>query len=322
MKTPNSSLKSVLCLVLLAGAAWCQTPPATLAAMRAASRSQRCEPPTEAQMQAATDLFRRLFAGEREGEKVSSLCRALSYEIVPVVAGEETVLVLREMEDARKGRGLFAFRVSAPAPECAGAGAPKSPAPPAASTEAPPPPIALQAPHSYYDRHTGEIAERLFLEHPFTAAAWNTAHRYAAADGSSDLCHTDRSLLSSFTRAFVTAFPKGIIVQVHGFAGSKLRSPDAAAAGGILSNGTPAPPRWVKGAAACLADHFTGPMLTYPDDIQELGATENEQGRLLRTLGRGSFLHIEFSLPARQLLKGDENVRRHLWNCLREIGQQ
>lgn len=178
----------------------------------------------------------------------------------------------------------------------------------------------IQAPHSRDDLHTGRLARLAYAESGARAAMWNSVRRHtpiAGASGEADMAHLDDSYWQALTRAFATAYPQGRVIQWHGFDGDKRKSAAAQDLDLIVSAGQATPPPWVRTAAACLKTGL-GPFRAglYPDDVAELGGTTNAQGRLLRGLGHSGFIHLEMSLPLRETLVRDGELRRRLLDCL------
>jgi hypothetical protein len=177
------------------------------------------------------------------------------------------------------------------------------------------PGLVLQAPHSYADRFTGNIALRLFAEGRFGAAAWNTVPRKLV-----DVCHTLDHPFSAFTRALVRAHPKSFVVQVHGFAQEKRQTVTGTAADLIVSNGTQAPDRSVRRLAILLQSELPFSQVhLYPTEVQELGATTNVQGETLRQAGSSRFVHLEMSEPLRLRMANDGQARQVLLKNLAEF---
>lgn len=191
-------------------------------------------------------------------------------------------LSLAEPEGACTGRGVYLFRLE-----------------PASG------PVALTAPHRGADRLTGELAGALFEEHPFVAAAWNSAPRRGEADcpHSRDIARLPTHYLTAFSLAFALRYPIGRVIQLHGFDHAKRSSIAAAEAGMILSDGSRNPSDRLLSLAGCLTRAFPDTKVAvFPIDSDELGATTNAQGRALRLAGFTGFSHIELSESMRRRL--------------------
>lgn len=168
-------------------------------------------------------------------------------------------------------------------------------------------PLLWQAPHSFYDLHTAEIVRLAFLESGARAAMWNTVHRYRSrADETeddpvhpADVTREFGSLFHAMTVGVAAGDPGLRVVQVHGFA----ERPEGWAA--IVSSGDAArPPLAAAGALSPL-----GTIATFGKDTDELGATNNVQGRALARSPRPRFLHVELSPTARGLLRTQIDAR-------------
>ena len=170
------------------------------------------------------------------------------------------------------------------------------------------PGMVLQAPHSYADRYTDHIALRLFADGEFAAAAWNTVPRKTV-----DVAHTPNHPFSAFTRALIRAHPESWVVQVHGFSQDKRQTVAGNSADLIVSDGTRAPSRTIRRLAVMLQSDFPyGQIQLFPTEVQELGATRNTQGELLRQTGSTHFMHLEMSQDLRLRLVNDPHARRLL----------
>ncbi len=169
-----------------------------------------------------------------------------------------------------------------------------------------PPGLVLQAPHSFADKYTRNVALRLFQDGDFAAAAWNTVSRKVV-----DVAHTDEHPYSAFTRALVIAYPTAYVAQIHGFAQEKRQTMTAATADLIVSNGDPFPDKWVRKTVVLMQSEFAlGRVQLYPSEVQELGATQNVQGEILRQSGSERFIHFEMSQPLRMRIVADPRTRQ------------
>lgn len=257
-------------------------------------RERNYMPWNSADLQRAEELFGAMFNGDFTNNIFSAWTR-LGMTLTAVSSGPATIYKLAPTA-SREGSGYYLFR---PAPAS---------------------PIALQAPHQFYDRHTGHIAELLFFENSAAALALNSAHRYRVDNRSSgavhpDLAHNAASPMMAFTRAFATAFRDGKIVQLHGFARSKRDNQFNQRAAYIVSGGT----RWVTPAssafASCLLRQFSD-VLLFPRDINELGGTTNSMASWLALSGHKGFIHIEIDAINRKNLLNKRQLRDGFWSCL------
>ncbi|PIX01067.1 MAG: hypothetical protein COZ79_08885, partial [Hydrogenophilales bacterium CG_4_8_14_3_um_filter_62_83] len=147
---------------------------------------------------------------------------------------------------------------------------------------------ALQMPHAFNDAMTGQIGIALFRRGRFGAAAWNTVPRDFVADGrrvDADMAHLDDS-----------------------YAARK--------AAAILSDGSRTPAAALHRLATCIAAKTGARVLTYPEDVRELGATTNTVAAALRREGFVGFVHIEMSRPLRTDLAHSPAQQRKLLSCL------
>ncbi|MDC0662936.1 hypothetical protein [Marinobacter sp. SS21] len=182
--------------------------------------------------------------------------------------------------------------------------------------------LLLQAPHQFYDRHTGELAIELFRNGDMAVLALNSAHRRTAIDGRSghaDIAHLNDTPFAALTRAFVRHHPQGSVVQLHGFAADKRTSAAGRSADIIVSSGQ----RWLLPAAqevaSCLMENGPWQVRRYPLEVGELGGTTNTQGALLRQLGHGRFVHLELAREVRERLRSDPQTRSLFNTCLHRL---
>ncbi len=215
------------------------------------------------------------------------------------VDGQE-LLVLQETE--RRGAGAWLARVGAA-----------------------PGPLAVQAPHPYYDTDTGRIGLAMWLESGGLEGgvagglfATSTLQRYTDASGErvrrdnspADPCHNPAHLLHLGTLAAAAALPELRVVQLHGFGGDDVPEGTAAVVSGGRKDSATA---WAAAAAGRLDVMLGGGVVRlYPDQASVLGATTNVQGIALRQRGGDRFLHIEMSKALRERLRAEAELRRLL----------
>lgn len=203
---------------------------------------------------------------------------------------EPGLVALSEAAVRRHGRGLFAARISGGTP------------------------LLIQAPHQYHDLRTGVIARQLFLEGSAMAASWNTVHRYQSDH--SDLVHIADSYLHASSRAFADLYPRGRIVQLHGFSAAKRTSAAGRTAQAILSDGSRSPPDSLLRLADCMTHRLGIRARVYPHEVRELGATTNTLAADLRGRGFEGFVHLELDADLRKRLAGNRDARQRLLSCL------
>lgn len=267
--------------------------------------------PGREELNKAEELFRRTLQLAQKGlplnkEELTGLQKAwldLNFGLIHLKGGANDLLVLEEEEEHKTGRGFYVFR----------SGQPK--------------PILLQAPHSFSDLNTGEIALNLFQESQAVAVATNTVSRKEA-----DLAHMAESYFQSISTAFAKNYPEGIVIQLHGFSKKKRKSTSASEAEMVISDGSKTPSPWLRQTAKCLkravalafppsgrpgvSESGADLVKLYPYEVRDLGATRNTQAQLLRGLGYDGFIHIEMSAAFRKLMHKDSITRQELLKCL------
>lgn len=180
-------------------------------------------------------------------------------------------------------------------------------------------PLAITAPHRGADRNTGTLAAQLFLESGAAAAAWNSAPRNPSATcpHALDLAKAPRHPFTAFAQSFARRYPKGRVVQLHGFDREKRAAEATSEAAMIISNGTMTPDPALLDLADCLSVVLDpAPVLVFPYEAKELGALKNAQGEALRAEGFAGFVHLEMSADLRQRLVDDQALRGRFSNCL------
>jgi len=121
--------------------------------------------------------------------------------------------------------------------------------------------------------------------------------------------------MTAFSRAFAAAYPRELIIQLHGYDVSSRKSRSGAESGAILSATHASPSARLRTAAACMREHVDPATLLYGADVRELGGTTNTIARALQADGRDVFVHLEMGLPLRELLASDRDKRRALLEC-------
>jgi hypothetical protein len=238
-------------------------------------------PPTEARVADMRALAQSLTTEALAGKARPSardLVRAhvLELELVDARDAGGALWVLREAGTRRAGDGLYVFRPG---------GAP----------------VCVQAPHTFFDEGTGDIALAVAADLRAVALFTNTVHRHApvvagAGESAADVAHAPRSLFRAATEGLLGARPLPII-QLHGFGPSENLPVDAVAvvADGAATRASNAPAVRLRSA---LAEALSGRVLLYGVDAVELGATTNVEGRAAREAG-APFLHIEMNRATR-----------------------
>ncbi len=223
--------------------------------------------------------------------------------------------ILQEAEDAKRGRGIYVFCPRAQLRD-----------------------VAIQAPHSFFDKHTRAINVRMLETGHFAAAAWNTVRRSEV-----DLAHHRFHYLNAFTTAWASVHPQASVIQLHGFANDKRNTAAGRTADLIISDGTRHPGTAARRLATSMHSGLAATELAelaestqlpespesesfkvklYPFDCDELGATSNTQGKLLRSAGHSGFLHLEMSPRLRDELRRDANTLASFVNSILAIHLQ
>ncbi len=295
--------RSIHLAFLLAPLLGCGVAAQNLGDLRRLGAAGRYVEPGKEELSLAEKLFAELFSGGKDTPRVSELAKRLGFELKTVREAGEEIIVIRETDSHRRGRGMYAFRTKDAAP------------------------LVVEAPHSEDDLHTGFLAEAFFLETRAAAVAWNTVPRDQPVEGdargargraAADMAHLPDSVFLAFTRAFAAAHPGGVLVQLHGFAKAERRTEAGAFSDAILSCGTSSPPSWISAAALCLKEQAGARVSVYPWDVSELGATTNVHAKALERARHGGFLHVEMCLELRKRLKAGAGLRKALWRCLPE----
>ncbi len=242
--------------------------------------------PSAETLKQAQLLFERTLTVTDDISELVTAWNGLGFRLTAEIITGERVLKLEEIDSAAGG-GLYRFRSDAAQR------------------------IALQAPHRYDDLLTEPIARELFINNSIAALAISTVRR-----GQVDLCKETKSYFHAFTLAFVTVYPTGRILQIHGFEKETRRTDANQKTDAIISSGSKKPAQWVREYARGLSNLSDAAIKLYPDDVDELGGTQNTQGRLLRSLGNDGFAHIELSYELRRKMKADANLRQRLLDCL------
>jgi hypothetical protein len=241
----------------------------------------RFRPPSGERVDRMRALSRSLTADalagrKRPGAKERAKARALGLDLIEGQDAGGRLWILREAGARRSGDGYFAWR-------------------PGGSV------LCVQAPHSFFDEGTGEIALALFSETRALALFVNTVHRYSpvvagAVEDAADVAHATPSLFQAATEGLLAA-RLSPVVQVHGFGPTEHLPSDTAA---VVSDGGPSRPSDAPAVRLrkALQDRMGARVLLYGVDAQELGATTNAQGRIVRAAG-AIFLHIEMSQRVR-----------------------
>ncbi|MDN7138100.1 hypothetical protein J6J34_07745 [Pseudidiomarina sp. 1ASP75-14] len=185
-------------------------------------------------------------------------------------------------------------------------------------------PVFLQAPHRYFDLHTGAIADVGWQVNLAQVYMTNSIHRRAGQDQkpkvNSDISNARRSALLAASEAWIAENSEGVIVQLHGYAKSKRSTEAGRNADIILSHGTnelfPQETR-LHSIQACLTALLGVNVLRYPDQVGELGGTQNNVAQALADWGKSEqFIHVEMSRGVRDSLAADRATAIQALQCM------
>ena len=229
---------------------------------------------------------------------LKSAWQKLDYDFKKIQEKQTVFYALSETDSRKSGRGFFLF--------------------PARSGRD----ILLEIPHSFKDLYTGDIGLKLFLEGQFAAAAWNTVPRYFTENKvkiDADMSDLMETWFAAFTKAFASKYPKGHVIQLHGFARGKRKSLSGKVSDMIISTGIHHPPPWLNSMDQCLESKFSAVINTFPLETKELGATQTSIGMVMRNMGHQGFLHIEISKAMRKALRDNAASREKLLGCFKDV---
>ncbi|MDX1706866.1 hypothetical protein [Pseudidiomarina sp.] len=186
------------------------------------------------------------------------------------------------------------------------------------------PKVFLQAPHRFYDRGTAHIAEIGWRANLAELMMMSSVHRNTGAMQepavNSDISNARRSALLAASEAWLAVNPEGVIVQLHGFAKEKRKTMPGKRADIILSHGTNArflPDSRLQAIQSCLISLLNVQVLRYPDQVGELGGTQNNVARALARWSKSEQLvHVELSREVRAMLVDDPDTTEKALRCI------
>jgi hypothetical protein len=231
--------------------------------------SFRYAAPAAARLTKVRELFAALGRGLAPGAPPAALVARAREAGLELVHGSDEageLWIVREPAGRRGGDGLYALRPGGF-------------------------PVCVQAPHTFFDEGTGDVAVALFRTLGASCLSVNTVHRREV-----DVAHAEASVFLAATEGLV-AGARWPIVQVHGF-GKNPAVPAGVVA--VVSEGTRTPRLALRLQALLSRDH--GRVLLFPRDTRALGATTNREGHCARAAGVG-FLHLEMSMAWRRTLR-------------------
>jgi len=257
--------------------------------------------PSEGARELARGLGWRLATAANTGSldalpALAAEAQGLGFELAPVRVGDARYLLL--VDGTGDGRGLLILRFG-------GTGSR----------------VLLQAPHAFHDRHSADIALKLWEASSFPALQINTRHRYeegrpesGAARVSSDLAKRDDTWFHALMLGLLDATERPMVVQIHGFGRTTVED---TAVDVIASGGAYPRPEVVRAFADTLREltPSTG-IQVYPDDTSLLGAQINRQGRAVAARPGGAFLHLELGPELRDSLRSEAAARSTLLRAL------
>lgn len=183
-------------------------------------------------------------------------------------------------------------------------------------------PVIVEAPHTFFDGNTLEIAWSAFEALGARALLVNTVHRFGRSGASrpddapsaADVAHNGQSFFAAAHEAVARGLSPhrnggGLAVQIHGF-----RDEQAPGAEVIVSAaGTGAR---LDGVLASLRSALLPEQVRhYPTEVRVLGGTTNVQAVWSRSQGL-PFVHLELSRTLRTRLAADELARRRFGEAL------
>ena len=171
-------------------------------------------------------------------------------------------------------------------------------------------PFLIEAPHTFFDRGTLELAllaldrleARALLINTMPRSSKETAEDRAEEAQSlaspSDVAHTKVSFFSSAHSALSAVDPELVALQIHGFRDDRVGGAQVV----VSASDTRGNARAVTSALRAVLPP-TG-VLLFPDDVRDLGATKNAQAALSRA-SHSAFIHVELSATLRAKLRED-----------------
>jgi hypothetical protein len=183
--------------------------------------------------------------------------------------------------------------------------------------------LLIEAPHTFFDRNTLEIAESVFQTDGAQALLVNTVHRGSGASederagvalsgkSPADSAHAEHTFFLAAHRALVRRDPALTTLQLHGF------RDDAAPGVDIIVSAAK-----TRGNAVALADALRRVLeptrvRAYPKDIRTLGGTTNAEAAASREVD-SQFFHLEMSASLRNRLKEDAALGERFAKALAE----
>jgi len=184
-------------------------------------------------------------------------------------------------------------------------------------------PLLVEAPHTFFDEGTLEIALATFHGIRARALLVNTMHRYATVrqgvrtspdvpqDAASDVAHDPNTFFGAAHEALLAVKPLTTL-QIHGFADDTAPGVMVVVSAARTIGDAPAVARALRDA---LGDDV---VRVYPEEIDVLGGTSNVLAKVSRELGL-PFLHLELSRSLRDTLRHDPAAMERFVAALRVL---
>jgi hypothetical protein len=159
-------------------------------------------------------------------------------------------------------------------------------------------PLVVEVSHPVYDINTPQVGVAAFRHGDAFGLLVAGTHRYANADGSSDVAHDDRTMFAEVNRALVRRAQT--VLQPHGFdeGGSARSTGDTGEADVVVSAGTESSPPVVDAVTDALRGRGFTVCEYNGDQCTDLGATRNVEGAWCREAG-ATFVHLELDREIR-----------------------
>ena len=131
--------------------------------------------------------------------RINDVLKPAAMELLTLTRGKTTFWIIREKSPVFRGGGIYIRRCGAQTV-----------------------PLVLQAPHGYFDLHTGRLARQLFRD---TGARWvmlNSLQRYKSRKGETpadayhpaDAAHNNRLFFQAVTKGILEASPALLFAQL------------------------------------------------------------------------------------------------------------
>lgn len=176
-------------------------------------------------------------------------------------------------------------------------------------------PVIVEAPHSFFEPETLKLSVQVFQELQARALLVNTAHRGGlgnrdervklalSGDSPSDVAHNPNSHFARAHRSLVAMDPSVTTLQLHGF------RDDGAKGVEVIVSAARSTARIQPLVSSLKQLLGSSKVKSYPDEIEVLGGTRNEQAKVSREL-KSPFVHLELAASLRQRLAKDDALVR------------